>query len=78
MRFKKDLKVVIFILSSLIAAHGLSVLLFIFMVDAIIYFELYQINTNTLSSLTSSHPIKIPPVDYAQVIDENAIVCTSF
>ncbi len=78
MSIKKDLKAVIFILFSLMAAHGLSILLFIFMVDALIYFELFQINTNTLSSLTSSDAIKITPVDYAQVIDENAIVCTSF
>lgn len=78
MSIKKDLKAVIFILSSLIAAHGLSILLFIFMVDALIYFEIFQINTNTSSSLTSSHAIKIPPVNAAQVLYENAIVFTSF
>ncbi len=63
----------IFILSSLIAAHGLSVMLFIFMVDALIYFEIFQINTHELSSLTSSDAIKIPPVNAAQVLDERAI-----
>ncbi|MGN5073611.1 hypothetical protein ACTG2C_01105 [Aeromonas veronii] len=73
MSIKKDLKAVIFILSSLMAAHGLSVMLFIFMVDALIYFEIFQINTNTSSSLTLSDTIKTPPVDYAQVLDENAI-----
>lgn len=73
MSIKKDLKAVMFILSSLVAAHGLSILLFIFMVDAIIYFELFQINTNTSSGFASSHTIKTPPVDSAQVLDENTI-----
>ncbi|WP_421252677.1 hypothetical protein [Aeromonas sp. 600724] len=73
MSIKKDLRAVILILSSLIAAHGLSVMLFIFMVDALIYFEIFQINTNTSSSLTLSDTIKIPPVDDAQVLAENAI-----
>ncbi|WFO49868.1 hypothetical protein [Aeromonas veronii] len=76
---KKDLYVVIFILSSLVAAHGISALLFIFMVDALIYFDIFQINASTSSSLTSSHTIQNQPVDYAvQFLNENAIACTSF